>query len=59
MLLTMTLDRGMEEKLVGYVMYRSEEMEGARPVVGGLYIQRGVLAAPPPEMIKVRIELDP
>jgi hypothetical protein len=59
MQLTMTLDHAMEEKLVGYVMYRSEEMEGDRPVADGLYLQRGVLAAPPPETIRVTIELDP
>ena len=53
--LTMILDVTMLEKVAGYCVYRSEEIEGDRPIADGLYIQRQVLGTPPPDRMKLTL----
>ncbi len=55
--LRLVLDRKESEKLARYYIYRSEEMEEGRPVVDGLYVQRQVVGRPPPETMRVTIDL--
>ncbi len=54
--LTLVLDRTMLQKVIGYYIYRSEEVEEGRPVVDGLYIQRQIAGNPPPATMKITIE---
>ena len=52
------LDEGMEEKGMGWHIYRSLEKHGDQPVIGGVYIQRSVLWDLPPEQMKLSLEWD-
>jgi hypothetical protein len=52
----LVLDREMLGKVITYYVYRSQEMEGARPIIDGVYIQRGTVGANPPEHMKLSLE---
>ena len=54
--LTMVLDHPMLEKVVGYLVYRGEEIDGDRPIVDGLYLRRGVVGSPPPETMRITLD---
>ncbi len=54
--LTLVLDRTMLEKVAGYFIYRSAEMEEGRPIVDGLYMQRQVVGSPPPATMRITID---
>jgi hypothetical protein len=56
--LTMRLDQTQLEKVKGYYVYRSEETEGDRPVVDGLYVQRQAVADQAPESLQISIDWD-
>jgi hypothetical protein len=56
--LTMRLDHTQLEKVKGYYVYRSEESEGDRPVVDGLYVQRQAIGDRAPESMRVSIGWD-
>ena len=43
-------------KLPTYYLYRSEEYEGNRPIIDGVYIQRGTLGPNPPKDITILLE---
>lgn len=43
------LDKEMLARMPTYYIYRSEEQAGPRPVIDGVYIQRGALGPNPPE----------
>jgi hypothetical protein len=49
------LDRRASARLDNYNLYRSEEEEGGRPIIDGLYIQYGYLN-PAPERLMVTLE---
>lgn len=56
--LTMRLDHTQLEKVKGYYVYRTEEAEGDRPVVDGLYIQRQAIEDQAPESLLISIDWD-
>jgi hypothetical protein len=56
--LTMRLDHTQLEKVKGYYVYRSEEMEGSRPVVDGLYVQRQAVGDHAPESLRISFDWD-
>ena len=56
--LTMRLDHTQLEKVKGYYVYRSDENEGDRPVVDGLYVQRQAIGDRAPESMRVSIDWD-
>jgi len=53
--LTVTLDKDMLPKLIGYYLYRSEEFEGKRPIVDGLYVQRDSIGPYPPDSMELTL----
>lgn len=53
--LTVTLDKEMLRKVVGYYLYRSELLEGTRPIVDGIYIQRETIGEYPPESMELTL----
>lgn len=50
------LDKEMLTRTPTYYIYRSEEKAGPRPVLDGIYIQRGALGANPPDEINAVFE---
>jgi hypothetical protein len=52
------LDQEETSKMATYYLYRSEEQEGLRPIVDGVYIQRGTLGAEPPNAMSLVLEWD-
>ena len=54
--LNMILDREQLGKVIGYYMYRSQEMELNRPIIDGVYIQRKQLGETPPESLTLLLE---
>jgi hypothetical protein len=56
--LTVRLDYTQLEKVKGYYVYRSEETEGDRPVVDGLYVQRQAVGDQAPESMQISIDWD-
>jgi hypothetical protein len=55
---TLKLDTELVKKVSTYYIYRSEEYEGNRPVVDGVYIQRHALGSEPPATISLVLEWD-
>jgi len=53
---TLVLDEDASAKLSGYDLYRSEETNRERPVIDGLYIQRGYLKGTP-KALDVTVEI--
>jgi len=50
------LDKEMLTRTPTYYIYRSEEKAGTRPVLDGIYIQRGALGPNPPDEINTVFE---
>jgi hypothetical protein len=50
------LDTEMLARTPTYYIYRSEEKSGSRPVLDGIYFQRGALGPTPPEEITAVFE---
>lgn len=53
---TLKLDKELLAKTSTYYIYRSEEKNGPRPIVDGVYMQRDALGAEPPEEISLLLE---
>jgi hypothetical protein len=53
---TLKLDEELLKKVTTYYIYRSEEHNGPRPVVDGVYIQRPTIGAEPPKKINLLLE---
>jgi hypothetical protein len=54
--LTLKLDSEKTAAMTAYDLYRREQIQGDRPVVDGLYIQRGYVGPIPPERMSVLLE---
>ena len=52
------LDQEETSKLATYYLYRSEEQEGFRPIVDGVYFQRGPVGSKPPNAMSLVLEWD-
>lgn len=52
----LVLDKEMLSKVSSYYIYRSQEMEGSRPIIDGVYIQYRTVGATPPEHMKLSLE---
>ena len=50
------LDDENTSKMPTYYLYRSEEQEGGRPIVDGVYIQRQTLGPNPPGEMSLMLE---
>ncbi len=50
------LDHEMLRKVSGYYIYRSDEEEDGRPIIDGVYIQRGAVDGNPPETMSLLLE---
>jgi len=57
---TLVLDEEFREKVLAYWIYRSVEMDedDRRPLVDGVYIQRGLLGKRPPRQLSVKLGID-
>jgi hypothetical protein len=53
---TLKLDLELQKKVSAYYIYRSEEYEGKRPVIDGVYIQRHAIGSEPPETLSLVLE---
>ena len=52
------LDRENTGKMPAYYLYRSDESNGGRPIIDGVYIQRNAVGPTPPETMNVLLEAD-
>jgi len=52
------LDQEETSKMATYYLYRSKEQEGLRPIVDGVYIQRGPVGSKPPNAMSLVLEWD-
>lgn len=53
---TLRLDDELLKKVTTYYIYRSEQYEGTRPVVDGIYIQRSAIGAEAPKKMNLVLE---
>ena len=52
------LDDEESSKIPTYYLYRSEEQQGGRPIVDGVYIQRNTLGPQPPKLMNLLLECE-
>jgi hypothetical protein len=50
---TLKLDSDKTDKMIAYYLYRSEEFNGDRPIIDGVYVQRSTIGPTPPETLSV------
>ncbi len=53
---TLRLDSEKTDKMSSYYLYRSEEFQGDRPVVDGVYLQWNAVGSIPPEKMSIVLE---
>jgi hypothetical protein len=56
--LSLKLDKEQTNKMPTSYLYRSEEHEGGRPIIDGLYVQRRTIGTKPPAEMSVVLEWD-
>jgi hypothetical protein len=55
---TLKLDDELLKKVTTYYIYRSEEYQGTRPVVDGVYIQRHAIGTEAPRTLSLVLQWD-